>query len=608
MKAGIPFVIAYNKSGFRRLIGICSVLCMSLTAYAQSPKYEMRGVWVATVVNLDWPVRGASPASQQQALRQLFDRLRAAGINAVFFQVRSESDAFYDSPKEPWSYYLTGVQGTAPVPAWDPLAFAIEEAHQRGMELHAWINPFRVIRSISATYPKASGHLSVQKPEWMLAVKNILLLNPGIPEARQYLIEVLSDIVQRYEVDGLHYDDYFYPYEGITTEDQATFIRYGGTLSLDAWREDNINRFVKELGQEVFKYKPWLKYGISPFGIWKNGVPAGVTGLSGASVTYGNGVRWLQEQWIDYLAPQLYWGFGGNQDFSRLSLWWQTQLNGRHLYPGLAAYRAEPSMTTASTLYAPSELPRQIRFLREKQIPGNLLFRAANIGLTPTQGLSDSLYSDLYRFPALTPIMSWKSNVRPATPQALQLVSRVGSRHLEWKQPATASGEADPRFFAVYRVAAATQPHWATAVQSAENLVAVSSATFFDDTTPEDSQVPFWYAVTALSANSVESLPAVPELPTAAREAGRTRIRTEVFPNPFTEELQIRYVLEKTARVSLWIVQAGGQEVARFIDEERQPAGRYEVSWRPTDRMGKQMYVIVWEVDGKRVAKKVFRG
>ncbi|MFM8450300.1 MAG: glycoside hydrolase family 10 protein, partial [Haliscomenobacter sp.] len=208
MDTGKPYKSGNKKSGMLRPIILCALLCAYLAAYAQSPKYEMRGVWVATVVNLDWPVRGASPASQQQALRQLFDRLRAAGINAVFFQVRSESDAFYDSPKEPWSYYLTGVQGTAPVPAWDPLAFAIEEAHQRGMELHAWINPFRVIRSISATYPKASGHLSVQKPEWMLAVKNILLLNPGIPEARQYLIEVLSDIVQRYEVDGLHYDDY----------------------------------------------------------------------------------------------------------------------------------------------------------------------------------------------------------------------------------------------------------------------------------------------------------------------------------------------------------------------------------------------------------------
>lgn len=608
MKAGIPFVIAYNKSGFRRLIGICSVLCMSLTAYAQSPKYEMRGVWVATVVNLDWPVRGASPASQQQALRQLFDRLQRAGINAVFFQVRSESDAFYDSPKEPWSYYLTGVQGMAPVPAWDPLAFAIEEAHKRGMELHAWINPFRVIRSISATYPKASGHLSVQKPEWMLAVKNILLLNPGIPEARQYLIEVLSDIVQRYEVDGLHYDDYFYPYEGITTEDQTTFTRYGGGLSLDAWREDNINRFVKELGQEIFKYKPWLKYGVSPFGIWKSGVPAGVTGLSGASVTYGNGVHWLQEQWIDYLSPQLYWPFGGNQDFARLSLWWKEQLNGRHLYPGLAAYRAEPSMTTASTLYAPSELPRQIRFLRENQILGNLLFRAANIGATPTQGLSDSLYSNLYRFPALTPIMSWKSNVRPAAPSTLRLIAHAGTRRLEWKQLSPIAGEAIHRFFAVYRVASTVEPDWNSAIQLAENLLSVQSDLFFDDSTPENTESPFWYAVTAISPNSVESRPAIPDISTASREIARIRIRTEVFPNPFTEELHIRYVLEKTARVSLRIIHAGGQEVTRLIDGERQIPGSYEVSWRPVDQLVNQLYFIVWEVDGKRVAKKVFRG
>ncbi|MBK8044235.1 MAG: family 10 glycosylhydrolase [Haliscomenobacter sp.] len=191
------------------LAALCLAPC-ALPLPAQSPpspKYEMRGVWVATVVNLDWPVRGASPSSQQQALRTMFDKLQQTGINTIFFQIRSESDAMYASTLEPWSYYLTGQQGLPPSPSWDPLAFAIEEAHKRGMELHAWINPFRVIRSVTSTYPKAQNHLSVQHPDWMLTVKTVMLLNPGIPEARQYL-------VKRYDIDGLHYDDYFYPYEG----------------------------------------------------------------------------------------------------------------------------------------------------------------------------------------------------------------------------------------------------------------------------------------------------------------------------------------------------------------------------------------------------------
>ena len=590
---------------------LCLLLGASPLALAQppAPKYEMRGVWVATVINLDWPVRGASPQGQQDALRTMFDRLKAAGINAVFFQVRSESDAMYASTLEPWSYYLTGTQGLPPAPLWDPLAFAVEEAHKRGMELHAWINPYRVIRSISSTYPKALNHLSVQRPEWMLPVQNVLLLNPGIPDARKYLVGMLSDLVSRYDIDGLHYDDYFYPYEGIKTEDQATYALYGNGLTLDAWREDNINRFVQEMGAAALKIKPWLKYGVSPFGIWRSGVPSGITGLSGASVTYGNGVRWLQERWIDYLSPQLYWAFGGGQDFARLSLWWKEQLNGRHLYPGLAAYKAEPSMTAAASLYRPNELPRQIRFLRENQISGNLLFRAANLSATGTQGLADSLRSDLYRYPALTPVMPWKNMLAPAAPLQAQVLPSGSARRLQWLPPPSAGEQPPARFFAVYRVASDTRPNWTAAVQNPENLLAIVAEPTYTD--PETvGEKPFWYAITAVSANSVESTPATPDLHTALRETERGVLRgVRVFPNPFEEELHIAYRLEKEARVSIRISDVQGREVARLLEQERQPAGEQEVIWNPGMRgTGRQVYFISIDVNGKRTAKRAIGG
>ena len=574
---------------------------------AQTPKHEMRGIWVATVVNLDWPVRGASPASQQQALASMFDKLQKSGFNAVFFQIRSESDAMYPSAIEPWSYYLTGTQGLTPTPSWDPLAFAIEEAHKRGMELHAWINPYRVVRSISSTYPKAFNHVSVQRPSWMLPIKNILLLNPGIPEARKYLVDLLTDVVKRYDIDGLHYDDYFYPYEGITNEDQDTYVLYGGGLSLNAWREDNINRFVRELGAAVLEVKPWLKYGISPFGIWRNGVPAGITGLSGADVTYGNAVRWLQERWIDYLSPQLYWPFGGNQDFAKLSLWWKSQMNGRHLYPGLAAYRAESSMTSASSLFSASEIPRQIRFLRQNDIPGALHFRAANIAATPTQGLADSLRTDLYRRPAFTPVMAWKDTNAPAIPQQLEILSVAGGIKLRWVQPAPTGNQASTRFFGIYRIQSENPPDWPSLVKTPEHLLAVTASTEYTDPVGPGSPS-YRYAVTAISRNGIESPPALPFIPTAIHEKTVLPFRfVQIFPNPFETTLTIRFNLERAMYITLRITDVQGREIALPTNTTWFPAGVNEIRW---DRPGisglkRQVFICVLEGEGKRVAQKV---
>lgn len=572
-----------------------------------APKYELRGAWISTVINLDWPTRGASPQQQQTELLRIFDDLKKAGVNAVFFQLRSESDAFYQSSLEPWSYYLTGKQGQKPNPFWDPLQFAIDEAHKRGMELHAWFNPFRVIRSLNATYPKDSLHVSVRRPELMITVRNVLMLDPGIPAARQYIIDVATDIVKRYDVDGLHYDDYFYPYEGMGKEDTASFNKYGNGLTLNAWREDNINRFVQELGAATLALKPLVKYGVSPFGIWRSGVPPGISGLSGADVTYGNAVVWLEKQWIDYLSPQLYWRFGGNQDFEKLANWWKTQMNGRHLYPGIAIYRADPSTAGTAALYSPSEIPNQIYFTRQKEIPGVIMFRAANLSRLNTQGLVDSLCNRIYSNPALTPIMSWKPLEAPSVAKNLHLVPATNSINLSWSAPEATGRQAKARMYAIYRVQGNQEPFWLDAIQNPKNLLAVTGSTQYQDRSIIDG-VQYWYAITAVSGNSIESLPSsFAPLSTRIQAIRKDFGIREVFPNPFNQQLHIRYSIGAPGTLSLRIYNTLGQEMITLVNEERKSAGDYEAVWVPTRDAEPGLYICVLEVDRQKMVHKVVK-
>lgn len=586
---------------------LCLISIWSFAQPVAAPKQEFRGAWISTVINLDWPSRGASPTQQKAELLRIFDDLKKAGVNAILFQLRSESDAFYQSSLEPWSYYLTGKQGQSPSPFWDPLSFAIEEAHKRGMELHAWFNPFRVIRSTNSTYAKDSLHVSIRHPEWMIPIKNILLLDPGIPAARQYIIDVATDIVKRYNIDGLHYDDYFYPYEGIANQDTASFAKYNNGLTLNAWREDNINRFVQELGAATRAIKPLVKYGISPFGIWRNGVPTGITGLSGADVTYGNAVVWLEKQWIDYLAPQLYWRFGGNQDFEKLANWWKTQMNGRHLYPGIAIYRADPSTVGSAPLYTPGEIPNQIYFTRQREIPGVIMFRAANLSRLNSQGLADSLCNRIYSNPALTPTMTWKSLEAPGVAKSLHLVPANNANNLNWAAPQANGRQAQARFYAIYRVQAAKEPFWLDAIQDGKNLLAITGNTQYQDRSIIDGHQ-YWYAITAVSGNSIESLPAsFAPLSTKTQAIRKDFGIREVFPNPFTQQLHIRYSIGAPGVLSLRIFNTLGQEMVTLVNEERQSAGDYEAIWIPQAGVKPGLYFCTLEVDRQRMAHKVVK-
>jgi uncharacterized lipoprotein YddW (UPF0748 family) len=496
-----------------RHLGIIFLLFIFTGTQAQDfpLKREFRGAWIATVINLDWPSSpGLDSGFQRGELIRLLDELQAAGINAIMFQVRSECDAMYVSAIEPWSYWLTGGQGRAPSPFYDPLEFAVQEAHKRGMELHAWFNPYRSVREVGS-YTNAANHVSVLHPDWILTFQrvNLKLLDPGLPQVRQYLTSVVMDVVNRYDVDGVHFDDYFYPYpdnvrsfSGITTEDNATFASYSrGFTNRGDWRRDNINLLIKMIHDSIQVVKPFVKFGLSPFGIWRNGVPAGIVGLDAYNTIYCDALAWLQQQTIDYLTPQLYWPFGGGQDYGKLMPWWASQINGRHLYPGQAVYRI-PNWNA-------NEMPRQIRLNRQTtpNAPGSVFFRALNLRENP-KGFTDSLKTNFYLYPALSPVMNWKEVVPPNAPQNLRYerIAGTGSAGLRWETPAKAA-DGDTAFrYVVYRFDhAIIQP---SELDDASKIVAIAGSSFNAPKTPPPSHTPYYYTVTALDRNANESLPA----------------------------------------------------------------------------------------------------
>lgn len=288
---------------------------------------EVRGSWLVTVHNIDWPSNSlASPEQQQQELKELLERAHHMGLNAVFFQVRPASDAFYQSELEPWSSYLTGKQGRAPDPLWDPLEFAVQEAHQLGLELHAWINPYRVGYLNQQSFAK--NHIFRQRPDLVRLYGETYWLDPGNPETEEYVIKIIKDIALRYDIDGIHLDDYFYPYpeKGETFRDQLTHKVFGNDRKRPHWRRENVNQFIERLYNELKSLKPLLSFGVSPFAIWQNENPKGVRGLEGYTSLYADSKQWFQKGWVDYLAPQFYWPSASpQQPYEKMLSWWIDQ-------------------------------------------------------------------------------------------------------------------------------------------------------------------------------------------------------------------------------------------------------------------------------------------
>lgn len=342
---------------------------------APEPEREFRGAWVATVFNIDWPSRpGLSPSQQRAELISLLDLAAATGLNAIILQVRPEGDALYDSKIEPWSYWLTGQMGKAPSDGYDPLEFAISESHRRGIELHAWFNPFRARASKSTS--ASSSHLSRQHPDWLLSSSGSQpWTNPGMREVQDRAIQVMVDVTKRYDVDGIHIDDYFYPYPKKIGgkmvqqfDDSATYAAYrakGGKLDAGDWRRAEMNGFIQRLYSSIKQTKPWVKFGVSPFGIWRPGHPRGIEAdLDSFAHISADSRTWLHEGWIDYLSPQLYWRIDDRpHSFSSLAKWWNGEnKKGRHLWPGTASSRV---MSDTDPGRPASEILRQISVTRE---------------------------------------------------------------------------------------------------------------------------------------------------------------------------------------------------------------------------------------------------
>ncbi len=596
------------------LVGLLTFPLFGSVAQAQSEssKREFRAVWIATVSGLDWPkTRGIT--QQQNELRGYLDVLRASGVNAILFQVRSEGDALYASDIEPWSHVLAGAQGQDP--GYDPLEFAIEEAHKRGMELHAWLNPFRAEAS-AGSRTLDDAHVSKKHPDWILKFggTSIALINPGIPDARDYNASIVADIVRRYDVDGIHFDDYFYPYpsgqgfSGITNEDESTFAAFRrGFIDRGDWRRDNINLFVQQVADSIAAINPNVKYGISPFGIWKSGTPSGTNGLNAYSTIYADALAWTQARNLDYLTPQLYWNFGGGQDYAKLAPWWQSQMaGGRHLYPGLGAYRD----------YAQTGVPAQIRFNQTTGIEGSVLFRSFNVTVNgrlaepgkPVQTnynpLRDSLQQVLWKTIALPPTMPWKDDVIPNAPTALARQSTPENIRLTWEAPSAAGDGDEASWYAVYRFE--ETPDLPADLENAANLLAVvpGDSLAYTDRSAERFTT-YQYVVTALDRTWNESAAASPVTATSSTgrvEAGRHCVSLLRSP---TRSRLIRASgshLGASERVTARVYSTLGQEVARLAWRTLYPAGTHSLLWSP-DGLASGAYFVVMETD--RVRKSV---
>ena len=588
----------------RSLIQLCllavtlfAILPSTQAQFTEPPKHEFRAAWIATVYGLDWPRQGAGESQQKRDLRQLLDHLQNAGVNAVMFQVRSIGDAMYDSNYEPWSHYLTGRQGRDP--GYDPLAFAIEESRSRGMELHAWFNPYRADNGSLST--PADNHVTVTHPEWTYTAGQLTLLDPGKEEVRNYVVSIIMDVARRYKIDGVHFDDYFYPYppNQITTQDSQTFqTESRGFTSLFDWRRDNVNLLIAQVADSLRSFDPSIKFGISPFGIWKNNVPSGIRGLNAYSVIYADATAWIRQKTIDYLAPQLYWPFGGAQAYEKLAPWWADQIDDRHLYPGHALYRTE-----ASSPIGPMEIPNQVAFNRDYfGIQGSIFFRARHLSPGRGRDFARIMRDGLYQYPALTPSMDWKDQFAPAAPLNLVASQDGGTVRLTWDPPSEA-----PARYSVYRVKSELEPDATTAARDARNLIALTGRTTTTDTPSADTGK-HWYFVQSVSSNSIESGPSnvviSPVQTGLISELTRLGLSVVIYPTVFSEQAQIEYTLEEPGTVTLQIVDVIGRRSVTLIEGEYKQSGQHALTINASEYpLANGLYLLVLRKDYQRVTR-----
>lgn len=502
-----------KPTSMKRIIMIAIALFVIVEADYAQMKQEFRAVWIATVANIDWPSRsGLTTQAQKDEFIRILDYHKMNGFNAVIVQVRPSADAFYESDLEPWSKWLTGVQGTAPDPYYDPLAFMIDAAHERNLEFHAWFNPYRVVTDADSL-PEDSTHIIYQHADWFLKYGNKIYFDPGIPEARAHVNAVIKDVTNRYDIDAVHFDDYFYPYKiaGEAFPDTLSFAQYCGEFTadrIDDWRRHNVDTIIKMLNDSIKHIKPHVKFGISPFGVWRNKADDLLGSDTEAGQTnyddlYADILKWIDERWIDYVLPQVYWHIGFEPAaYEVLIHWWSHHAQGVHLYIGQAPYRISeqskhPAWQTSGELISQLTLNRKYPKIR-----GSAYFSSKSLINNP-QGITDHLRNNNYRYPALIPPMEWLDGEAPDQPVMFKARSEKGGVYLHWEMADIAKNK-DISYFVVYRARGKK-------LESIDNpcyiLETVNGASAFYIDRSARSRKKYTYAVTAVDRLHNESKP-----------------------------------------------------------------------------------------------------
>ena len=465
------------------------------------PKREFRGAWIQAV---NGQFRAIPTDKLQQPLIDQLNPLQGAGINAIIFQVRPEADALYASQLEPWSRFLTGVQGQAPSPYWDPMQFMIDECHKRGMEFHAWINPYRVKTSLKSEL--AANHLYNIHPEWFVTYNNQLYFDPALPESRRHICMVVADIVSRYDVDAIHMDDYFYPYpaKGVDFPDDASFARYGGGFTNRAdWRRSNVNILIQKIHETIRGLKPWVKFGISPFGIYRNekNDPLGskTNGLQNYDDLYADVLLWARNGWVDYNIPQIYWQIGHPAaDYETLVKWWAKNTENRPLFIGQSVMNtvqnADPKNPSIN------QLPRKMALERAYQTIGGSCQWPASAVVENAGKYRDALVQEYHKYPALVPVFDFMDDKAPGKVRKVKKVWTEDGYMLFWTAP-KAKDEMDRAVqYVVYRFDGKEKVN----IDDASHIVAITRNNFYK-LPYDDGKTKYRYVVTALDRLHNES-------------------------------------------------------------------------------------------------------
>lgn len=439
------------------------ILNFGQIAIAQSdvPKRELRGVWVATVNNIDFPKTPTiNGVAQKEQWKKMVQRFKEMGLNAVFVQIRPAADAFYTSTFVPWSKYLTGKQGLAPTPTYDPLTYMAEVAHDNGMDFHAWINPYRATMNLD-TLSLSPWHVFNKHRDWLVQYGNKFYLNPGMPEVRRHIVSVVEEITENYDIDGIHMDDYFYPYplKGQVFNDSLQYAEYGEPYgSLEDWRRNNNDQLIEAMAIAIKKKKPYLKFGISPFGVWRNksNDPIGSetqAGIQSYDDLYADIITWLENGWIDYVVPQIYFNIGfPPADYETLVKWWRRYSKTQKLVIGHAAYKVGDNPVAA--WQEADEIPKQLKMNRiYDDVEGSVFFSAKSLLNNPL-GVSDSLANTYFVGNAITPFDT-EGEMQPATPKLKKIKDTAKGVRVKWKpnKPAATNGFGllPPDYYLIYR-------------------------------------------------------------------------------------------------------------------------------------------------------------